>query len=198
MIQIKSISIPETCHQQWQQMTPTANGRHCEQCCKTVTDFTKMTNNEIITHLNNKTNTCGRFGTEQLIHLNNSLELSSINISWRKLGIAVVIAGVFSVSKAEAQVKVSTVMHPRKQKTDQDNKLLTNPKRISAIDCKAYTAKQIIISDEPSTPDTICIKPQINEYTYTTLVGGISVVRYSFFRRLRNKITWPIRKIFQL
>jgi hypothetical protein len=47
---IKSISIPQPCHENWNQMTPVEQGRHCIQCSKTVTDFTVMSNNEIINY----------------------------------------------------------------------------------------------------------------------------------------------------
>ena len=47
MTHIKNISIPQPCSQSWQQMTPVEQGRHCESCCKTVVDFTPMSNDEI-------------------------------------------------------------------------------------------------------------------------------------------------------
>lgn len=61
------ISIAKPCAENWQTMTPADKGRFCNACQKCVTDFTTMTDAEIIQFLNtNKTNTCGRFTTEQL------------------------------------------------------------------------------------------------------------------------------------
>jgi hypothetical protein len=78
MANIKSISIPQPCHQSWQQMAPITAGRHCENCCKTVTDFTTMSNDEIITYLNLNSNTCGRFEKQQLSSINNQLYIEDM------------------------------------------------------------------------------------------------------------------------
>lgn len=109
MSNLKSISIPEPCHQSWQQMTPEASGRHCRQCSKVVTDFTKMTNNEIINYLSNNTNTCGRFEKQQLNSINNQLYIENIPLKGRLKGWAMVIAlfGSMASLKASAQTGAS-------------------------------------------------------------------------------------------
>lgn len=62
------ITIPQPCHEDWNQMTQQEQGRHCNACCKTVIDFTGWEPQEILFYLNinagNKI--CGRFTTEQL------------------------------------------------------------------------------------------------------------------------------------
>ncbi len=60
------ISIPEPCHEGWQNMTPVERGRFCASCQKTVLDFTYLSDNEIINLVNKNDNLCGRFGTSQL------------------------------------------------------------------------------------------------------------------------------------
>jgi hypothetical protein len=48
-------------------MTPTAAGRHCAACQKTVVDFTQKTDAEILAHLTQAAGrTCGRFRAGQL------------------------------------------------------------------------------------------------------------------------------------
>lgn len=42
------ITLPKPCDADWQQMTPTDRGRHCAQCCKTVVDFTLLSDGEIL------------------------------------------------------------------------------------------------------------------------------------------------------
>ncbi len=61
-----NIYIPEPCHENWEAMTPEEKGRFCGSCKKTVFDFTKATDKEIIQHLNLEKNTCGRFLNTQL------------------------------------------------------------------------------------------------------------------------------------
>lgn len=62
------ITIPEPCHENWDKMTPSENGRFCLSCSKTVVDFTSMLPNEVqhffIQNQNNKI--CGRFKKSQL------------------------------------------------------------------------------------------------------------------------------------
>jgi hypothetical protein len=62
------LSIPEPCHQSWQQMTPTEQGRFCKSCAKEVVDFSTMTDKEVLNYfveLKDK-NVCGRALPSQL------------------------------------------------------------------------------------------------------------------------------------
>ncbi|MES2062264.1 MAG: carboxypeptidase-like regulatory domain-containing protein [Bacteroidota bacterium] len=101
---IKSINIPQPCHQSWNQMTPVEQGRHCSQCSKTVTDFTAMTNTEIINYFAHNGNVCGRFGKTQLTGFNNFLTVEEKpGFSWKKLAIAAAVTGLFVTANANAQ-----------------------------------------------------------------------------------------------
>lgn len=83
------LSIPKPCHESWNSMTPVDDGRHCTSCCKTVVDFSGMTDDEIKAYFLNTMNrsVCGRFRIDQLgekqkiqpIHISNHLKKF-----WRK------------------------------------------------------------------------------------------------------------------
>lgn len=61
------VSIQDPCHENWQQMTPNEQGRHCLACQKTVVDFTQMSDQAILTYLRQTTSgVCGRFSIDQL------------------------------------------------------------------------------------------------------------------------------------
>ncbi|MCF6402275.1 carboxypeptidase-like regulatory domain-containing protein [Chitinophaga filiformis] len=61
------ISLPKPCHESWEEMTPAEQGRFCRSCHKTIIDFSRMSDRQIISHLNNKKEpVCGRFSEEQL------------------------------------------------------------------------------------------------------------------------------------
>ena len=61
------LSIPQPCSESWDAMTPTATGRHCSACAKTVVDFTLKTDAELLAYFAQPgSNTCGRFWDDQL------------------------------------------------------------------------------------------------------------------------------------
>jgi hypothetical protein len=62
-----NLFVPQPCAEKWENFTPTSNGGFCSSCYKTVVDFTKMGDDEIIDFLTGKQDhTCGRFRPEQL------------------------------------------------------------------------------------------------------------------------------------
>ncbi|HEX8428112.1 energy transducer TonB [Hymenobacter sp.] len=56
------------CHEDWQQMTPVAQGQHCSQCNRVVMDFTKGTQADLEAAFQNSPDgrVCGRFRQSQL------------------------------------------------------------------------------------------------------------------------------------
>ena len=65
---VTSLHVPQPCAQNWDAMLPTATGRHCAACAKTVVDFTLKTDAEILAYLARTAGgrTCGRFAAGQL------------------------------------------------------------------------------------------------------------------------------------
>lgn len=64
---LTTIRLPQPCTESWNAMTPTATGRHCAACQKTVVDFTGKSDAEILTFLAQAgQHKCGRFATSQL------------------------------------------------------------------------------------------------------------------------------------
>ncbi|MCW3084077.1 MAG: hypothetical protein JWP12_1443 [Bacteroidetes bacterium] len=62
-----SISVPEPCHEKWENMHAAAGGRFCDSCEENVVDFTGMNEKEIILYFRNKKHTgCGRFEVSQV------------------------------------------------------------------------------------------------------------------------------------
>lgn len=71
------ITIPTPCHENWDQMTPKEQGRFCAVCSKVVTDFTQMSNEEILNILGTiRQTSCGRMNDEQLYHFRPQITLS--------------------------------------------------------------------------------------------------------------------------
>ncbi len=62
------VTVPEPCHEKWDEMTPQDKGRFCKACSKVVVDFTLMTNSEIFRFFDDVSHSkvCGRFNSYQL------------------------------------------------------------------------------------------------------------------------------------
>lgn len=65
------ISIPNPCHENWEAMTPVDRGKFCSVCQKTVHDFTKTKEEEIIKIAQTSEHKiCGRFLKSQILPKN--------------------------------------------------------------------------------------------------------------------------------
>ncbi|PCJ67689.1 MAG: hypothetical protein COA58_00715 [Bacteroidetes bacterium] len=63
------LKINKPCNEDWDKMTPDAQGRFCNQCSKSVIDFTVLPTTEIIQLLESSHgNVCGRLTSSQLKH----------------------------------------------------------------------------------------------------------------------------------
>jgi hypothetical protein len=60
------ISIPEPCHENWDAMSPTAQGRFCGSCQKEVVDFSGKTDTEILAFFEKYESPCIRIETHRL------------------------------------------------------------------------------------------------------------------------------------
>ena len=60
------INIAEPCHENWDGMGSNPNGKHCSKCDKTVYDFSRFTDAEIIDFFKADPKVCGRFTSTQL------------------------------------------------------------------------------------------------------------------------------------
>jgi hypothetical protein len=63
------ITIPEPCHEGWENMQPEEKGRFCQSCCKVVVDFTQMETQEILNYIHERKGEklCGHFRKEQVV-----------------------------------------------------------------------------------------------------------------------------------
>lgn len=78
------LSIPEPCHENWQNMTPTEQGRFCNACAKEVIDFSTMTDIQVLNYFNNfsQDKVCGRALPEQLERVISRPEPTKKKLFW--------------------------------------------------------------------------------------------------------------------
>mgnify|MGYP006188392179 FL=1 len=126
-----NISIPKPCHENWEAMTPEDKGRFCSVCTKTVFDFTKASDKEIIEHLNKDATTCGRFISSQL---NRDLITQKEKSSYCIIATATLFSflGIGSQT-AYSQVKQDTIQTDKKNLNQGSIKTVKNPITITGI-----------------------------------------------------------------
>jgi hypothetical protein len=107
-----AVRIASPCHERWAAMTPTATGRHCAACQKTVVDFTHKTDAEILAAFRHVAGeTCGRLRADQL---GRSLVVPTPAPHWRAwLGAVLALGGVLGAGRAAAQAQESYYAGPR-------------------------------------------------------------------------------------
>ena len=78
------LTIPEPCHENWQQMTPTDQGRFCNACAKEVVDFSTMTDMQVLNYFSTLTHekVCGRALPEQLNRTINRPTMQKKRLFW--------------------------------------------------------------------------------------------------------------------
>ena len=97
------LNIPTPCHEDWNQMTPVEQGRHCAVCQKNVVDFTNETDDSIIDFFKNYNGTaCGRFTDDQLNRPLSKIELKPAS-NFLKYAAGLLLPFTFFASKLNAQ-----------------------------------------------------------------------------------------------
>lgn len=82
-------------------MTPMHGGKHCQSCNKVVTDFTSMTDHELINYFRNGQATCGRFYNTQLDRIITAPPEPKKNL-WMRIAFGVMaLLGLTKESKAQ-------------------------------------------------------------------------------------------------
>lgn len=95
------LSIPQPCHEDWDKMTPNQQGRFCNNCQKTVIDFTNKSDGEILNYFkNHQGKVCGQFREEQLNKTYVSTPISLMP-QWLKAGLLA--SGLLTAGAANTQ-----------------------------------------------------------------------------------------------
>jgi len=146
---ITHVSIPQPCHEGWNNMHDTMGGRFCKSCQKTVTDFSKLSNSEIIEVLASSDKVCGRFNDGQLVSLNQHLQQQQPELvsqsTLLKIAAAVIAAFSFTTVKAQTKSKTASRQHKTVQNTRPDFEPLVN----SQLTSRKFTGKVVDIDGKP-------------------------------------------------
>jgi hypothetical protein len=173
-----SLSIPKPCSETWDNFTPAQHGRFCNSCNKTVVDFTKMGEDEILEFISTKQNhTCGRFRSSQLKIYSGKEPLLKINPGLTLLKASLMsMLLIFMSKQTSAQTTTTKTRTEIVQQSNQKVKANTSVKQEQSI-------KGIVKSPEDNLPlpgVTVYLKGSV-EGTYTDGNG-----RFEFPRKLKE------------
>lgn len=138
------ITIPKPCHENWNAMTPDEKGRFCAVCSKTVRDFRRAPDDEIIEVFAKASDEiCGSFLTSQL---NRDLHYSYINALFVKfaVGFMLTTGGIVSVNA--------------QQKTASDTLKTEDIKEITLTEFGTYKDRKLLGSVSVVPADAIACK----------------------------------------
>src|SRR5690349_7497340 len=96
------LTIPEPCHEGWENITPSEKGRFCDSCQKQVVDFSEMSDRQIAEFFKKPStgSVCGRFMTDQL---EREIEIPCKRIPWIRYFFQFALPAFLLSIKASAQ-----------------------------------------------------------------------------------------------
>ncbi|WMI69774.1 carboxypeptidase-like regulatory domain-containing protein [Mangrovimonas sp. YM274] len=98
-----NLSIKSPCQENYNEFTPTCNGRFCKSCKTEVVDFSGMDSQEITDYFKNNTtqNVCGRFKSSQLTTHHPKIPIKRISHFFN--GLAFVFLSLFALNSTQGQ-----------------------------------------------------------------------------------------------
>ncbi len=97
----KHLKIGFNCSENWNEMAGDGSIKHCEKCEKNVVDFTSISNDEIIEHVNKNKGTCARICKNQMDAINLDFKNKSPNIFHKKLAVVAIVSTLVSCSTSK-------------------------------------------------------------------------------------------------
>jgi hypothetical protein len=166
------LSIPDPCHENWVDMTPTEKGRFCASCCKQVIDFTHMSDSQLASFFGKPAGValCGRLGDDQL---DRDIEIPRKRIPWAKYFFQFALPAFLISMRATAQGNVKLV----KQHT------IVKPKAVLTGDSCSITPKiklPMLTVNSPA-PDinlvsSVTPSPEPTHQLWQGRVGGLAII----------------------
>jgi CarboxypepD_reg-like domain/Secretion system C-terminal sorting domain len=117
------LSIPEPCHQNWDKMNPTEQGRFCNACAKQVVDFSNMSDTQVLNYFSalKDEKVCGRAYPDQLERAITMPAEPKKRLFWYWNYITMLFLFFSKSNNAKAQGSVKVVMESQlKSKTSPD------------------------------------------------------------------------------
>ncbi len=171
------ISIPSPCHENWEAMTAAEHGRFCGACQNVVTDFTQMEDEEIIRHIQEGKNLCGRFNNDQLNRpLQVPVEQPRYFISnfYKKIAAGLLFFSAFSSTTFAQRMKAKTIQHEKKGNTPALNKFI-------------WLKGRLLTNNSDSVVENITVTLTVDSFKFITQTDTLGQFFFKIERKYENK-----------
>jgi hypothetical protein len=157
------LSIPEPCHQNWDNMNPTEQGRFCNACAKQVVDFSTMSDTQVLNYFTTLKDekVCGRAYPDQLERAITMPAAPKKRLFWYWNYITMLFLFFSKSNTAKAQGGVKIVMESQLKNKKSPNITTTLQGRVGGIvvsNSNIIKGKIIDNSGAPITGVTVKIK----------------------------------------
>jgi len=172
------LSIPEPCHENWDKMTTTQQGRFCNACAKEVVDFSTMTDTQVLNYFteNISQKVCGRAYPDQLDRVIAMPERPKRKWYWNYAAAFFLLFAKSNESKAQGMVAVKKTEKVAPKKTPKV--VCTKPAdtairiRVGGAIATPVTEKPVIIIDGVAYPEKDLKDFDPNKITSMTIMKG--------------------------
>jgi TonB family protein len=183
------------CAEDWQQMTPTARGRHCAACHKTVVDFTHATQADLEAALTGS-RICGRFTPKQLTpnQLAPLPRRTALRPKLRRFLVALVLVCGLGLTSGQARAQVRKAAAAARPRSAASGRKTPHPSR-PAVKAPLSTTVTVvsrdvqgIVGEEPQPRETV----QSKVYAYVEQMpvyqdGG----QEGALQFIKQNLRWP-------
>ena len=168
--QIYSLKIENPCHQDWSSMSKVDQGKYCSHCSKTVIDFSKFSDAEIIRYLDkNNGAICGRLKNNQVereLKINVKDDSSFLHKAFASLFLGMSISNLYAKDLPPTEQNLVAIDTFKNESEIQKNKF---DKQIQTILGNVIDAS----SNEPIIQASVFINDKLN--TITDINGEFSL-----------------------
>ncbi len=168
------IKVPQPCSQNWNKMPIQDQGRFCKHCSHVVTDFTRMSDEEVVRflvqHKNEKV--CGHFRNDQLSRLKITVtpaQLQSVNwtvLQQVRIAIFLVFAStLFSCTPTDSKQQAPEIVIEKSDSIDLKSSDNSIPHSVQLQDTLRNKNKKRSVKIQDNEIEVISGEPEIYEVT---------------------------------
>ncbi|GAB3718385.1 hypothetical protein GCM10027592_61280 [Spirosoma flavus] len=146
-----TLKINNPCTTSWNSMTPSEQGKYCSICAKNVIDFTNLTDEEIISILQNQNSRiCGRLEATQINRLIKQKKRSRLNLKLYRLMTGLAFFSFQEQTEAQSPLVINSKIERNKLALNVKNDINTD--RISLDDSSKTSISGKILDAETNEP----------------------------------------------